>query len=242
MVKERGFIIVLLFILSLPLTFAADLTLNTPSFEAIRQNEDFNFIVQAFNTTSGNPIINNIGCYFNLYNKSNTLILTLEDNTANNLDYSFNVKGSNFTDLGQYAYTINCNTTDTGGHISNILEVTNSGNKPNANNILLGVVVAWFFVITFYVVMIRIFKLELFTEHAGVKLFFMVGSFWLLLIPLSITIQFNEYLGGPEGVTAMLNNVMPWVFWFNIFITLYFILWYIISMLRNLQGVRNDKL
>ena len=70
----------------------------------------------------------------------------------------------------------------------------------------------------------------------------MVGSFWLLLIPLSITIQFNEYLGGPEGVTTMLNNVMPWVFWFNIFITLYFILWYIISMLRNLQGVRNDKL
>jgi hypothetical protein len=243
MVKEGVFILVLLLILALPLTFATDLTLKAPSFEAIRQNEDFTFIVHAFNTTSGKPITNSIGCYFHLYNKSSTLILEMEDNAINNnFDYSFNVKGGNFTEAGHYAYTVNCNTTDTGGYISNPLEVTNSGNKQNANNILFGIIAVWFLIIAFYVAMIRMFKLDLFTEHAGIKMFFMVGSFWLLLIPLSITIQFNEFLGGPEGVTIMLNNIIPWVFWFNIFLTLYFIMFFIISMLRNLQGYRNDNL
>lgn len=110
--------------------------------------------------------------------------------------------------------------------------VTRTGDE----NLVIGLILVWILFIGLYVYMIRFFTIEFFQEHGGFKMLFVLGVFWLMLIPFNISIQYNDYLGGPEGVTNLLEGIYPWIIWINWFITAYCIIWFTIKMLQKVQS------
>ena len=52
---------------------------------------------------------------------------------------------------------------------------------------------------------------------------------------------FNEYYNGPVTVTTMIETLYQIVIWLNYFITIYFILWFVVQMIRKIGEGRRLK-
>lgn len=99
--------------------FSEGYVIKYPIDETLKQYQDYEFNFHVFNISNGLPITAKITCYFHLYNSTgkHQLIMT-EDTPVEVFDYSFNVTGGNFTEIGVYSYILQCDgVTGQGGTI-----------------------------------------------------------------------------------------------------------------------------
>ena len=89
--------------------------------------------------------------------------------------------------------------------------------------------------------LINIFTARQFTEHGMIKLLFLMIAFWVLLLPVNMAIQYNDAAGGPAAVTTYLELLYQIMIWLNSFIIVYFMLWFLVQMLKKIGEGRRLK-
>lgn len=98
-----------------------------PKLDLIPQGQDFLFHFHTFNATSGNNIDNSsTTCSFHLYDPRGKHITEYNYNvemTSNLIDWEVNVSYTNFTEIGDYSYIFQCNSTVAKGHIGGAASV-----------------------------------------------------------------------------------------------------------------------
>ncbi len=162
--KTKGVVFGILFlfvILSIPLVvaqppFQQDIVISgyeiqIPFQGNIRANQDYTFFFHVFNSSDGLPLIDTeVGCEFNLHNSSSSVIVSnLDlDFDSSTKAFSIEVKGGNFTVIGDYSYVVHCNSTSLGGVESIGFMVTATGQEQTeAQSILiLGLLILLLFI------------------------------------------------------------------------------------------------
>lgn len=116
----------------------------------LKQNQDYRFNFHLYNISSGGFLTNEtISCYFHLYNESGKHIVTgiipRYDFDSDDRDYYVDIKGENFSSVGDYGYLVDCNAsaepTGEGGSLEVGITVTRDGNETNIGNWNLAVII-----------------------------------------------------------------------------------------------------
>ena len=111
--------------------FEDGVIIEAPAITYLKQNQDFKFHFHAFNKSNGVSFTDDItSCIFHLYNSTGDHILKAPTE-YDALDFEILIDGDNFTQLGSYAYIIQCNTSVYGGYTQRGITVTGDGNDPN---------------------------------------------------------------------------------------------------------------
>lgn len=108
-------------------------TLKYPADTILKQNQDYRFEFHVYNTSDGLPITSGINCYFHLFNSSGKHLIELESSSPDLFDYSFDVDGGNFSEVGDYCYVAQCNSSTQGGYVSVPFSVTKTGEDIGLN-------------------------------------------------------------------------------------------------------------
>ncbi len=97
------------------------------------------------------------------------------------------------------------------------------------------------FVIGYYAYIIKNINLDIINQqedkqllHTGIKLLLLMSTFWFMLYPLNIAILYNDSNAGPAAVSSNLGYLYSFVVYINIFITFYFLLWYMKKLLEKI--------
>lgn len=101
-----------------------------PFIETIKSNTDYKFHFHIFNSTTGLPYLNSslITCIFHLYNPHGSHVLKVNKVSSDDIyDWEQLAAGGNFTELGQYAFVFQCNSSYVGGIYENSFFVTPTG-------------------------------------------------------------------------------------------------------------------
>jgi hypothetical protein len=106
------------------------INIKAPMTDLLKVNKSFDFNFHLFNASDGLPLDNTtIQCYFHLYNSSGDHIYTEISNHDLNSDHFVpnewvsRIDGGNFSELGLYAYILQCNNSLIGGNVESPLEV-----------------------------------------------------------------------------------------------------------------------
>lgn len=100
-----------------------------------------------------------------------------------------------------------------------------------------GIMLFFVGLIAFYSYQVRYFKLDLFTENGALKIFLTILSFWLWLIPYQFIILYNNAEAAPVvAITTILEAVWVYFIWINVAITFYFMMYFIIKILKELYN------
>ena len=94
------------------------------------------------------------------------------------------------------------------------------------------------FTIVVWMIMARFFSMEMFSEHGALKMMFMLLVMWMLLLPLSIATQYGIDSGVPAIVTNQMQLFTSILIWINVLVTFYFMLWFIISLVKKFKTAR----
>lgn len=127
--------------------FLSGLTINYPPINYVEQNQDYYFHFHVFNTSNGVPVLNrSVQCYFHLYNSSGQHIFKLNNikKITDDLDFAVNVKGTNFTKLGNYDFLFQCNNSIRGGFLDESFKVTTDGDNDVSKDKTTGIAIVIF--------------------------------------------------------------------------------------------------
>ncbi len=91
-----------------------------------------------------------------------------------------------------------------------------------------------FVIFVYFLILIRLITEREFTEHGLIKLLFYMTAFWILLLPLNMAIQYNDFEGGPVVVTEHLELLYQIMVYINFFIGIYFFLWVVVQLLKKI--------
>ncbi len=91
----------------------------------------------------------------------------------------------------------------------------------------------------YFLILGRLLTEREFTEHGLIKLLFYLLSFWFLLLPINMAIQYNDFNGGPPVVTEHLELIYQLMVYLNWFIAIYFVLWIIVQLLKKIGNTKN---
>lgn len=247
--KGKGLAFVLLVLLALPIVISAPQTPLTESFVGstgfeiehsllvdIEQNADTLFSFHVYNLTKGKQVKKGLSCEFNLFNRSGEQIFTnIVTHETPEDRFEYNISGGNFSDLGFHSYLITCNTSTEGGFFGSELEVTrNGGNEELDNRPLAELIMILGVIIIYFVILARLFTERDFTEHGMIKLLFYLTAFWVILIPIQMGVIYNDEHNGPIGITQLFETMHFIIVTLNSFITVYFVLWFIVQMLKKI--------
>ena len=106
------------------------IAIEVPVIETHKYNEDFKFHIHAFNSSDGISLTNeSIDCIIHLYSPldGSHLIEDTMSFDSNGIDFEYEVLGSNFSEVGEYAVLFNCVDTTLGGFFEYSFEVTRTG-------------------------------------------------------------------------------------------------------------------
>lgn len=211
---------IILLIILLPIVMADE-----GDIETFRPREIFDLSIHVSNKTGD---VTGAICAIQIRNESFTVI-----------------ENSNMTDIGGGWYNFTYNTSKTGKyfcrqnctqgtlHVANTCDFIIAGSEQMPIAVILTII----FVITVYFfILIKLFTERQFTEHGMIKLLFYMTAFWIILLPLNIAIQYNDFEGGPGVVTDHLELLYEIMVWLNWFITFYFMLWFIVQMLKKVMS------
>ncbi|MBU1067099.1 hypothetical protein KKE60_04900, partial [Patescibacteria group bacterium] len=111
--------------------FENGLVIQYPPIQNLKQNESYEFEFHVYNKSNGVPVVNGISCDFHLYNGSggNHMAEEYDDAVEHIFDYTFDIDGSNFSEIGDYSYLVSCNDSTRGGFDSVPFMVTKTGNS-----------------------------------------------------------------------------------------------------------------
>lgn len=185
----------------------------------LKQNTDFTFNFHVFNISNGVPISNSsTSCYFHLYTANGTQILetspvSTSDTSNVNNEWMLNVLGGNFSQLGDYAYTIQCNSTAAGlgGFASVGFDVTLSGGEQSTAQ---GVAALGYLVLMIF--------LTLFFGFVGFRLadsenLWILGMFFIFLALVLVTydtwlgvLYYENFMG--TGITSSVPQTIFYIY------------------------------
>lgn len=135
----------------------------------------------------------------------------------------------NTSDVGKYFCRQNC--TEDERYIAGTCDFEIQGDEtmPIASILVL------IFVIIVWLLLANYFRMEMFSEHGGVKMMLMLLVMWMLLLPLSIATQYGITNGDPTIVTDQMQLFTSILIWINVFVTFYFVVWFIIQLVRKFR-------
>ncbi len=122
-------------------TFTEGYDIKVPPIENIPQNEDFTLNFHVFNISNGIPIDNSsTDCFLHLYGRNGEQLIEIEvphsDSNVDN-EWEIEILGSNFSDLGNIGYSVQCNSATLGGRETVSLIVSKKGYSLETSNIIL---------------------------------------------------------------------------------------------------------
>lgn len=219
------------------------LEIRIPQAEHLKIDTAVHVNIHVFNKTSGIPIGNDSGvsCYLDLYNQTGGhLIEILELENTQDIEWEADISAENFSTTGTYSYVIWCNTTRIGGFVSAGFDVTSTGEDEIIGNMPIATIGGTIIIIILYfIVLVRMFAEREFNEHGIVKMLFYLIAFWAILIPLNILVQFLEHYAGPADVIDSIQLLHLVIVYLNYFITIYFVLWLAVQVLKKTMNHRN---
>ncbi len=191
------------------------LVLRFPQKEILKQNTNFSFNSHVFNLSNGVAMGNGTAsCYLYLFNKTGESLISDKPVLFGNdiYDFTIEIDGNNFTELGVYSYIFQCNTTDLGGFASGSFIVTADGTK-NTEADSLKLIAALLGILILTSIFIKLaFKLD--EEHYLLKLFFMLMTIITLMIIPQLIIK---------GISTAEENILRITLWmFYIFVVYVF--------------------
>jgi hypothetical protein len=217
---KYAILILIIFLLPMVLADAGEIELYKP-------NEIFGLSVHV---TSNTQEVSNAECNIQIRNETYGVIV---DDVMENLGGGwYNYTYSN-TKTGMYYCRENCTWgwLYTAGTCDFIIQ--GDATMPIA------VILAVIFVISIYfLVLINAFTTKQFTEHGLLKLLFLMVAYWILLLPVNIAIQYNDFNGGPINVSDGLTLLYQIIIYLNSFITVYFVLWFIVQVIKKMSGTK----
>jgi len=253
--KPLPFLFIIMVLLIIPLSFAVKpvtqisggdtiLEIRIPQGDHIKQNNDVHLNIHVFNKSDGLSVgePQGISCYLDLYNATGNHFIDVLEMDRDGVEFDLDIGGENFSDLGSYSFMVYCNNSNIGGFISAGFDVTTTGEDEVVDNMPLIIVGSMVLIIALYfVVLIRLFSEREFTEHGLIKMMFHLIAFWAVLIPLNIVVQFLEHYAGPTDVVTSIQNLHEIIVYINYFITIYFVLWLLVQLLKRI-GKSTNKL
>lgn len=183
-----------------------------PPFSALSQGRNFEFEFHVYNISNGRPITDEITCYFHLYNTSGKHVYEAEDSTVSHMfDYSFDVMGTNFSRIGEYAYVVQCNNSGLGGFVETNFFVTESGTNGEIHDPQAGLSVILFLLAINIFAFILPFLVKFSENEPGnfmVRHLIWIGGFLLLWFNVTLirTIAQKNNLG--------IDNFLAGYWWF----------------------------
>lgn len=224
-------------------TTAPSLSIVSPLNEYYKQNNNItlNFDILSYNLTRlSNSSAN---CSFYLANEFGDIEIkrNLSYDAQNAAWYS-----KYYTDdLGVHTYYIHCvSDRQQNGYLVQAFETTYTGDEKIRDTTLLTIFGVIITVILFYLYMVKNLNLESlnFREKSqlglagGIKMLFLMLSFWLILIPLNFGIYLSNSYIGNEALT----NTFIILYWaaisINIFISFYMFFFVLKIFINKLQG------
>ena len=208
----------MLMIFALPIVFA-----DRGEIEVYRPQEVFDLSVHLTNRT-GNVL--GATCSVEIRNQSYTVLDTINLNEINGGWYNGTY---NRSDVGKFFCTQNC--TQGTFFAAETCDFVIEGDKQMPIAVILTDI---FVIFVYFFILVRLITEREFTEHGMIKLLFYMTAFWILLIPLNMAIQFNDFEGGPVVVTEHLELLYTIMVYINYFIGIYFFLWVVIQLLKKI--------
>lgn len=210
--------------------FATTVIADSGEIEVYRPNEVFDLSIHLTNTTG---VVLGAICQVEIRNSSYGVI---EELTLNEINGGWYNATYNTSKVGKFFCRQNC-TKDT-LFVATTCDFVVEGDE----NIPIAIILTVIFVIgVYFFILVRLITSMEFTEHGLVKLLFYLTAFWVVLLPLNMAVQFNTFNGGPTVVTDNLNLLYTIIVWINYFITIYFMLWFIIQILKKV-GRSNNRI
>ncbi len=102
-----------------------------PTFEAVKQNSEFNLNIHVANISNGVTLPNtNVDCRVHIYDitGNHTFESGIINKNPNGYDHDIFISSGNFSKIGQHAFYVWCNSTDNlGGEVRETFQVTRTG-------------------------------------------------------------------------------------------------------------------
>lgn len=195
----------------------AGLDIRIPQGEFLERNTDVTSNIHVFNKSSGIVMTNETtSCLLHIYNKSGDHIAEEDYSfSKNNIDFTLDIDGNNFSQLGIIAFLIKCNTSNEGGFVSGSFEVTETGEEEETEAEAIKLIAALIGILILAAVLI-VFAFKLDEEHYILKIFFMLMALATLTVIPQLLIKGIYYAG------ANILNISLWAYrFFIIYLFLY---------------------
>lgn len=161
------------------------LILEYPRYLYIQQGQNFTLHTHVINASNGVIITNETTyCFLHLYDKYGRHVLQ-ENMSYEGVEFELYISEGNFTDLGIYAYIIQCNGTEGGGFDAGNFEVTDTGkvkvNSGDSNSTVILFMV--FLIIGLFLLPLKIgnFTKNIVTDFIIKRMFWIIGTAMLLM-------------------------------------------------------------
>ena len=210
-----------------PILSDDELEIKYPEFSTLSVGQDFEFEIHVFNATTGVPITSGIICYFHLYNDTGKHQLELQDSTVSHMfDYSFDVDGGNFSQVGDYAYIVQCNNTASGGFASVPLQVSQiGGGLVNSDTVLVWCLIA---LAGMFIIMAFMFDVKQWIIKTSLWIFAMFSM--LLAVSAARTIA-----GSSNNLIVYGDNAFYLILVGILFMLLYIFIYVTIMLFKSLR-------
>lgn len=134
--------------------------IESPVIETHQQNTYLNFHAHPHNSTNGETLNYSVidYCFIHVYSPSNGEheIQSLMNPNGNDIDWEYNASGGNFSELGQYAGYIYCQTNTTGdlrgGYFEFAFDVTPTGEPTNGIQLSSRIFLILFFIFAIFLI------------------------------------------------------------------------------------------
>jgi len=211
------------------------LIIEYPRYNVHQQNTYYKMHTHVINASNGVIITNETTkCFLHLYNVSGDHVLEEYMGwDSNGLEFKLDIGAGNFTQLGDFAYIIQCNGTQGGSFIGGNFEITENGKEKTQGNDLalivgLGILIA----------SCLYFSFGLKPEHFILKLFLI---FFALIY--SFTIPAVVLTGYVNVASLVLKLAMGQFGFFLIYFSVSIFIWWANKsefMLKNMDNIRGS--
>lgn len=216
----------------------------TPTFNYIKLGEGIEFPIHTFNVTSGMIMTSeksDIKCSGYVLFPNGSQVYKKEPLSDYEDHWMLDLSSNNFTILDTYAVSVHCNNSDTGGSIIDYVRVTKTGNSIPDTYVPIVLIISSIFIILFYLILTSKFVIEAFTEHAFIKMLFLITSMWLVLFPLNISKLLAEFKTIPLSIAGQFEIMIQIIIWINVLITFYFIIWFSVEIIKKLLYIKHQR-
>jgi len=130
------------------------LIIEHPISEPLIADNDHYFEFHAYNCSDAKPVnLSLISCSFHLYNSSGMEVFSNNDNVTKKLPYDITqlIKGGNFS-IGNYAFEMQCNSSNEGGFYTHDFQVTPTGEPTNNTQLYSRIFLLLFFMLLIFLI------------------------------------------------------------------------------------------